>query len=96
VDLSESKPGLFVNLGPLGLNYVLAKGGSGYFRMRAVRPHLKSGKLRLVPKAPQYSYPIYVVYSDNADDSVLQPALVGLRKIAGERTTSRPARRRRR
>src|SRR4030095_10883982 len=36
VDLSESKPGLFVNLGPLGLSYVLAKGGAGYFRMRAV------------------------------------------------------------
>ena len=62
----ESKPGLFVNLGPLGLSYVLAKGGSGYFRMRAVRPHLKAGKLRLVPRSPEYSYPIYVVYSDNA------------------------------
>jgi DNA-binding transcriptional LysR family regulator len=96
VDLSESKPGLFVNLGPLGLSYVLAKGGAGYFRMRAVRPHLKAGKLRLVPRSPEYSYPIYVVYSDNADDSVLQPALAGLRKIAAEQTTSRPARRRRR
>jgi DNA-binding transcriptional LysR family regulator len=96
VNLSESKPGLFVNLGPLGLSYVLAKGGSGYFRMRAVRPHLKAGKLRLVPRSPEYSYPIYVVYSDNADESVLQPALAGLRKIAAEETTSPPARRRRR
>ena len=96
VNFSKSKPGLFVNLGPLGLSYVLAKGGSGYFRMRAVRPHLKAGKLRLVPRSPEYSYPIYVVYSDNADDSVLQPALAGLRKIAAEETTSPPARRRRR
>jgi DNA-binding transcriptional LysR family regulator len=96
VNLSESKPGLFVNLGPVGLSYVLSKGGSGYFRMRAVGPHLTTGKLRLVPGSPKYSYPIYVVYSDNADESVLQPALAGLRKIAAEETTSPPARRRRR
>jgi LysR family transcriptional regulator, flagellar master operon regulator len=82
VDFSESASGLFVNLGPLGLAYVLSKGGSGYFRMRAVRPHLTSGKLRLVPRAPQYSYPIYVVYSDSADDSVMQPALAGLRHVS--------------
>jgi DNA-binding transcriptional LysR family regulator len=95
VNSSEST-GLFVNLGPLGLGYVLSKGGSGYFRMRAVQPHLTAGKLRLVPGAPQYSYPIYVVYSDNADDSVMQPALAGLRHISAEQTTTRPASRRRR
>ena len=91
----EATLGLFVNLGPLGLSYVLSKGGAGYFRMREVRPHVTAGKLRLVPGAPQYSYPIYVVYSDNADDSVLQPALRGLRQITAEETASRPARRRR-
>ena len=63
--------------------------------MREVQPHLTAGKLRLVPRAPQYSYPIYVVYSDQADESVLQPALAGLRTVAAERTASRPTRRRR-
>jgi DNA-binding transcriptional LysR family regulator len=91
-DFSEASSGLFVNLGPLGLSYVLAKGGAGYFRMRTVQPYLTAGKLRLVPGAPQYSYPIYVVYSDNAEDSVMQPALTGLRQIAAERTTSRQVR----
>jgi DNA-binding transcriptional LysR family regulator len=92
---SEASSGLFVNLGPLGLSYVLARGGAGYFRMRTVQPHLAAGKLRLVPGAPQYSYPIYVVYSDNAEDSVMQPALAGLRQIAAERKTSRSTRKRR-
>ena len=96
MNLSESVTGLFVNLGPLGLSYVLSKGGSGYFRMQAVQPHLTSGRLLLVTGAPQYSYPIYVVYSENADDSVMEPALVGLRKIAAGRPPRVPAERRRR
>lgn len=34
----EAAPSLFVNLGPLGLSYVLEAGGTGYFRRQAVRP----------------------------------------------------------
>ena len=77
----EATPGLFVNLGPLGLRYVLSAGGSGYFRERAVRPHIASGQLHLVPRAPQFSFPIYVVYSAGGDDAVLGPALDGLRTV---------------
>lgn len=94
VSVSESTSGIFVNLGPLGLSYILSRGGSGYFRMSAVQPHLTAGKLRLLPGAPQYSYPIYVVYSGNADESVIQPALAGLRQIAVKQTISRSPRRR--
>jgi DNA-binding transcriptional LysR family regulator len=78
----ESMPGLFVNLGPLGLNYVLSAGGSGYFRMRAVQPHIASGRMHIVPGMPRFSYPVYVVHSANADDAVLSPALAGLHAIA--------------
>lgn len=81
----EATPGLFVNLGPLGLAYVLAAGGAGYFRMRAVQPHLDSGRLHLVPGAPRFSYPVYAVHSAEADDAILGPALAGLRSIAAAR-----------
>lgn len=79
---AEAGSPLVFNLGPLALSYVLANGGSGYFRMRAVRPHLTSRKLELVSGAPQFSYPIYVVYSDGADQSVLQQAIAGLRQLS--------------
>lgn len=85
VSLAEATPGLFVNLGPLGLSYILSEGGSGYFRMRAVQPHIASGRLHIVPGAPQFSYPVYVVYSGNADDAVLAPALAGLRTVSAAR-----------
>jgi len=75
-------PGLFVGLGPLALSYILKAGGSGYFRQRAVAPHLADGRLYLVPGAPVFSYPIYAVSSAGADAALIAPALDGLRMIA--------------
>lgn len=94
-DLVEAAPGLLVNLGPLALSYVLARGGSGYFRMRAILPHLASGELKLVPGAPEYSYPIYVAYSADADHTVLRPALDGLRQISTQQIKPAAPRKRR-
>jgi DNA-binding transcriptional LysR family regulator len=88
ISFPESIPSLFVNLGPLGLSYVLSTGGSGYFRMRAVQPHLASGRLHLVPRAPQFSFPIYVVYSAGGNDAVLGPALDGLRALVSSEPSS--------
>lgn len=87
----EATPGLFVNLGPLGLRYILSAGGSGYFRVRAVQPHIASGRLHLVPRAPQFSFPIYVVYSAGGDDAVLGPALDGLRTLVSSEPSRSPA-----
>jgi DNA-binding transcriptional LysR family regulator len=81
VDIAREAPGLFVDLGPLALSYILAAGGAGYLRMGAVEQYLDSGQLHLVPGAPQFSYPVYVVYTDSVDDGALGPALAGLRAI---------------
>ncbi|RUY91229.1 LysR family transcriptional regulator, partial [Mesorhizobium sp. M7A.F.Ca.CA.001.12.2.1] len=75
-------PDLTFDLGPLALNYVLAAGGSGYFRMSSVQPHVVAGRLHLVPEMPQFSYPVYAVQSANADESVVGPALTGLHSVA--------------
>jgi DNA-binding transcriptional LysR family regulator len=85
ISFPEAIPGLFANLGPLGLSYVLSAGGSGYFRMRAVQRHLASGRLHLVAGAPRFSYPIYAVHSANADDAILGPALAGLHTVSAAR-----------
>jgi DNA-binding transcriptional LysR family regulator len=75
-------PGLMANLGPLALGYVLKAGGSGYFRLGVVEPLISSGQLRLVADAPQFSYPIYVVYSSDAEEPALASAILGLRSVA--------------
>jgi DNA-binding transcriptional LysR family regulator len=86
VSLPDVTPGLSANLGPLALNYVLSAGGSGYFRRQAVRHHVEAGRLHLVAGAPTFSYPVYVVYSANAQEDVLAAALAGLRTLTA--TTS--------
>lgn len=76
-----ASPALSVNHGPLGLDYILAVGGSGYFRMEAVRPHLQSGRLRLLEDKPRFSYSIYAVYSAKADERLMQRVRAGLRSV---------------
>jgi DNA-binding transcriptional LysR family regulator len=83
-------PGLYVSLGPLGLSYILNCGGSGYFRMRTVRPFLKLGRLRLVHGAPQYSYPVHAVYPINGDAELLGTALDALRSVAATESDEWP------
>jgi DNA-binding transcriptional LysR family regulator len=77
-----SNAGTFAGLGPLGREYLLEAGGSGYFRSSVVRSHLESGRLHLVPGAPEFRYPAYAVYSESADPKVVTPALAGLRHVA--------------
>lgn len=76
-----SSAGVTASLGPLGLEYVLAAGGAGYFRLAVVREHLAAGRLHLVKGAPEFLYPAYAVYSEHADTEVLAPALDGLRQV---------------
>jgi DNA-binding transcriptional LysR family regulator len=81
--------GTFVGLGPLGLQYILEAGGSGYFRLKVVERYLKSGELRRVADATEFAYPAYAVYSESADPKIVTPALVGLRHVAGSDSGSR-------
>ena len=71
-----------ISYGPLALDYVLARGGSGYFRMAAVRQYLENGRLTRVPDSPEFSYSAYVVHSTRADESVIARARRGLRAAA--------------
>jgi DNA-binding transcriptional LysR family regulator len=68
-----------INYGPLALDYVLAHGGSGYFRMSAARPLIDEGRLVLVSDAPEFSYPAYMVHSTRADENVMGRVRTGLR-----------------
>ena len=74
--------GAFVGHGPLGLGYILAAGGSGYFRSRLVQPHLDGGRLRRVAGAPEFAYPAYAVHAEPGEPELIAVALRGLRAAA--------------
>jgi DNA-binding transcriptional LysR family regulator len=51
---------LTVNIGWLGLQRVLASGGTGYFPTRMLREHELSGRVHRVPGAPEFRLPAYL------------------------------------
>jgi len=73
-----------VNFGPLALDYILASGGSGYFRMETVEPYLKAGRLHLIESKPIFSYSIFAVYSVQAEEALMARVRTGLRAVASE------------
>lgn len=46
------------------LEHVLTHGGSGYFPMGLVEPHVKAGALRLVKSAPVFKRTLYLVWRE--------------------------------
>jgi DNA-binding transcriptional LysR family regulator len=75
-------PALSANIGWLGQQHVLAHGGSGYFPLRLVRPHLDSGRLVRLKGAPVFTLPAYAVYPADAEPAPLQTALAAMRQLA--------------
>ncbi|MAG95299.1 MAG: LysR family transcriptional regulator [Alphaproteobacteria bacterium] len=77
-------PGLSFSLGSVALDYLLERGGAGYFPLRLVRPHLDAGALHRL-EAPTFSRPAYVMYR-RSDSALLGTALAGLRQAAATET----------
>ena len=75
-------PTLYLELGSLGIRYVLEGQGSAYFPKRLVEQYLESGRLRPIEDAPVFHYPAYVMYSTDGDPNILEPALTRLREVA--------------
>ena len=71
-----------IDYGPLALDYILATGGSGYFRDGFIRSYLEEGRLALVADSPEFSYSAYVVHSATADTGVMERIRTGLRVAA--------------
>ncbi|CAE6901338.1 MULTISPECIES: LysR family transcriptional regulator [Pseudomonas] len=82
----KAKASVSINLGPLALQHILENGGSGYFRSRVVESYIEKGYLQRVPKAPEFSFPTYLVYSRERDSQTLQHAFSALREVVASDT----------
>lgn len=71
-----------ISYGPLALDYLLAQGGSGYFRTAVVQPFIEEGRLELVPESPEFPYSSCLVYSTRVDESVIARVRHGLHVAA--------------
>ncbi|MHB0774825.1 LysR family transcriptional regulator [Halomonas sp. WWR20] len=77
-----ARASLSIDLGPLALEYLLEHGGSGYFRTRVALPFLTQGQLERVSHAPEFGYPVYLVYSRERSSDLLEQAFTTLRETA--------------
>ncbi|MCP5235384.1 MAG: LysR family transcriptional regulator [Zoogloeaceae bacterium] len=77
-----SRAALDFNLGPMALQYLLHCGGRGYFRTRVAQKYLESGQLLRVEQAPEFSYPVYLVYSRDNRSVFMDNAVATLRAVA--------------
>lgn len=73
--------GVVANNGWLGLRHIVRAGGSGYFPLRLVAPHLENGRLHRRPQAPEFRLPAYAVYPDEPGSDAIAVALDGMRQI---------------
>lgn len=77
-------PGLNLDLGALGLEYLLGNDASGYFPLRLVRGLLSRGRVRSPKRARRFVYPVYMVYPEARDEEAYEPILTGLRREAAK------------
>jgi LysR family transcriptional regulator, flagellar master operon regulator len=92
-----STPRLHIDLGFVGLQYILRNGGSGYFPKHLVKPFLQKKQLKLVPGVSPFTLPAYVVYQREGNRELLDVAVKGLRAVSAKLDThvGRPPKRRR-
>jgi len=77
-----AQPPLVVNIGWLGVQLILANGGSCFLPIRMARSLIQAGRLHLVSTAPEFSHPAYMVFPREAGTDVLPDAVEGLRELA--------------
>lgn len=76
---------LTVNIGWLGLQRILAFGGSGYFPARMLREHEVAGRLHRVAGAPEFRLPAYLCFPAQIEPAgPLSLALDTIRRVAAE------------
>lgn len=75
---------LTVNIGWLGLQRILAHGGTGYFPVRMLREHELGGRLHRVVDAPEFRLTAYLCFSAKADSEPLALALDTIRRVAAD------------
>jgi DNA-binding transcriptional LysR family regulator len=77
------RPPQVANIGWLGIQLILANGGSCFLPARMAAPFVAAGRLHRVTGAPEYTLPAYMVFHRTTENPVLEQALEGMRELAG-------------
>lgn len=78
------RPAQVVNIGWLGVQLLLANGGSCFLPIRMAQSFIDAGRLFKVDNSPEFTLPAYLVFPREANNNAHQTALRGLRELAAE------------
>ena len=73
-------PSVTVNIGWLGLQCLEKNGGCGYFPERLARSRIAEGRLFVLPEAPVFELPAWVLVREDRNKSLVDPMVDGLRR----------------
>jgi DNA-binding transcriptional LysR family regulator len=79
-----ANPAVNLDLGPMGLDYLLANECSGYFPARMVRSLVARGRLREPKRSRKFVYPVYMVYPETRNEEAYEPILEALRRAVSK------------
>jgi len=79
-----TNPGLYLDLGSISIDYLLANEASAYFPSRIVKTLLARGRLRQPKRARRFAYPVYMVYPEARDEEAYELVINRLRQAAGK------------
>jgi DNA-binding transcriptional LysR family regulator len=77
-----SNAGLNLDLGTVGVDYLLTNRCSAYFPLRLVRTHIARGRLRQPKRARKFVYPVCMVYPEARNEEAYEPFLLALKRHA--------------
>jgi DNA-binding transcriptional LysR family regulator len=75
---------LTANIGLLGLQYLVANGGTGYFPERMLRKYELADQLHRVNDAPEFRLPAYLCFPSKSEAGPLALALDTIRRVAAD------------
>ncbi len=75
-------PGLTLSLEAMAADFVLNREVAAYLPARTIKKHVDAGRLHLVPDAPTFPYPLWVVWRDDLDPTIAEIARDTLTRVA--------------
>ena len=76
--------GVNLDLGSMGLDYLLANEASGYFPMRLVQHHIARQRLRIPARSRSFTSAVYMVYPEARDEEAYELIIDGLRQASSK------------
>ncbi|MEZ5685571.1 MAG: LysR family transcriptional regulator [Paracoccaceae bacterium] len=76
--------GVTLALGAMAADFIRRRRGAGYLPARYVKRYIDDGQLHLVPDAPAFPYPVWLVWRDDMDPALMQAGRAAVQHVVAQ------------